>query len=76
LTASAAGHSESSPIKPRVTVGGETGPFYRRAIARFGPVPSLIEWDSDIPALGILLGEAHVAAVVAQSELDADDYAA
>jgi hypothetical protein len=25
--------------------------LYRRAIARFGPVPTLIEWDTDIPPL-------------------------
>jgi uncharacterized protein len=59
-----------SPVAPPVW------DIYRRAIACFGPVPTLIEWDSEIPALGILLGEARVAAVVAQSELDAHDYAA
>jgi uncharacterized protein (UPF0276 family) len=32
--------------------------LYTEALARFGPVPTLIEWDTDIPELGILLGEA------------------
>ena len=32
--------------------------LYAEALARFGPVPTLIEWDTDIPALGVLLGEA------------------
>jgi uncharacterized protein len=32
--------------------------LYRAALARFGRVPTLIEWDTDIPALEILLGEA------------------
>lgn len=32
--------------------------LYVRAIARFGPVPTLIEWDCDIPALQVLLNEA------------------
>lgn len=32
--------------------------LYRRAIARFGPVPTLIEWDTDIPPLAVLLDEA------------------
>ena len=31
---------------------------YRHAVARFGAVPTLIEWDTDIPALDVLLGEA------------------
>lgn len=35
--------------------------LYEYAIARFGAVPTLIEWDTDIPALPVLLGEAHKA---------------
>ena len=35
--------------------------LYERALARFGPVPTLIEWDTDIPALGVLLDEAALA---------------
>jgi len=34
---------------------------YRHAIARFGAVPTLIEWDTDIPALDVLLDEAAMA---------------
>ncbi len=32
--------------------------LYAAAIARFGPVPTLIEWDTDIPSLDVLLNEA------------------
>jgi uncharacterized protein (UPF0276 family) len=32
--------------------------IYQHAISRFGAVPSLIEWDTDIPALDVLLDEA------------------
>lgn len=32
--------------------------LYERALQRFGPVPTLIEWDTDIPALEVLLEEA------------------
>jgi uncharacterized protein (UPF0276 family) len=32
--------------------------LYRVAIARFGPVPTLIEWDTNIPALAVLVAEA------------------
>ena len=35
--------------------------LYARAIRRLGPVPTLIEWDTDIPELGVLLGEADKA---------------
>jgi hypothetical protein len=31
---------------------------YRHAVHRFGPVPTLIEWDTDVPALAVLLEEA------------------
>ena len=39
-------------------VSGEVWDLYSRAIARFGPVPTLIEWDNDIPPLQVLLNEA------------------
>ena len=32
--------------------------LYEAALERFGPVPTLIEWDTDIPALEVLLAEA------------------
>jgi uncharacterized protein (UPF0276 family) len=32
--------------------------LYGEALARFGPVPTLIEWDTNIPAFDVLLGEA------------------
>lgn len=35
---------------------------YRHALARLGAVPTLIEWDTDIPALDVLLDEAASAA--------------
>jgi uncharacterized protein (UPF0276 family) len=43
--------------------------LYRAAIARFGPKPTLIEWDTDIPALEVLLDEA----AKAQTILEASD---
>jgi uncharacterized protein (UPF0276 family) len=33
--------------------------LYRHAIARFGALPTLIEWDNNIPALDTLVAEAH-----------------
>ncbi len=35
--------------------------LYRQALARFGRVPTLIEWDTDIPTLPVLLQQAHQA---------------
>jgi uncharacterized protein len=35
--------------------------LYAEALARFGPVPTLIEWDTDIPAFDALLAEAELA---------------
>jgi uncharacterized protein (UPF0276 family) len=36
--------------------------LYEEALGRFGPVPTLIEWDNNIPPLETLLGEARRAA--------------
>ena len=35
--------------------------LYDRALERFGPVPTLIEWDTEIPELAVLLAEARAA---------------
>jgi uncharacterized protein len=42
-----------SPVSPAVWS------LYERALRRFGPIPTLIEWDTDIPALEILIAEAR-----------------
>ena len=43
--------------------------LYAEAIARFGPVPTLIEWDTDVPPLEVLLDEAaHARAVLERTE--------
>jgi uncharacterized protein (UPF0276 family) len=44
-----------SPVSPHVWA------LYEQAVARFGPRPTLIEWDTDIPELTVLLAEAHTA---------------
>jgi uncharacterized protein len=36
--------------------------LYERALERFGAVPTLIEWDTDLPALAVLMDEAAQAA--------------
>jgi uncharacterized protein len=48
----------------------EVWALYRHAVACFGAVPTLIEWDTDIPALGVLLDEAARARALAEQMLD------
>ncbi len=55
--------THGAPVAPDVWA------LYGRAIARYGPRPTLIEWDVDIPPLDTLLAEA----AKAQSVLDARD---
>jgi hypothetical protein len=38
--------------------------LYERALARFGSVPTLIEWDTDVPALSVLLEQASMASAM------------
>ncbi|MCI4440243.1 DUF692 domain-containing protein [Tibeticola sp.] len=45
--------------------------LYRHAIERYGPVPSLIEWDTDLPTLDVLLDEAARARHIGSAALAA-----
>lgn len=45
-------------------VCAEVWSLYERAIQRLGPVPTLIEWDTDVPALGVLIAEARKADMI------------
>lgn len=40
-----------SPVSPAVWA------LYEQALDRFGALPTLVEWDTDIPELEVLLGE-------------------
>lgn len=42
-------------------VAPEVWTLYREALRRFGAVPTLIEWDTDVPALETLMQEAAIA---------------
>jgi len=47
----------------------EVWALYAEALARFGPVPTLIEWDTDVPPMAVLLEEAaHAAALIEEAE--------
>ncbi|MFN3263239.1 MAG: DUF692 domain-containing protein [Pikeienuella sp.] len=64
-----AGHAvETGPDGERLlidahdrAVGEAVWSLYARALTRSGPLPTLIEWDADIPALDVLLAEAEAA---------------
>ncbi len=45
-------------------VASEVWELYDQALRRFGPRPTLIEWDTDIPPLEVLLDEAARAAAI------------
>jgi hypothetical protein len=42
-------------------VRDEVWALYRRALGILGPVPTLIEWDTDVPSLDVLVAEAREA---------------
>ncbi|MCP5366232.1 MAG: DUF692 domain-containing protein [Hyphomicrobiales bacterium] len=45
-------------------VGAPVWNLFRRALARTGPVPALVEWDTDVPPLAVLLDEAAKAETI------------
>ncbi|MBL4584019.1 MAG: DUF692 domain-containing protein [Pseudomonadales bacterium] len=45
--------------------------LYKHAIARFGAVPTLIEWDSDVPSFETLMNEANKANSIMMSQSNA-----
>ncbi|MGH6940635.1 MNIO family bufferin maturase [Hypericibacter sp.] len=59
-----------SPVMPEVWA------LYRSTLARIGPRPTLIEWDSEIPALNILLEESAKADRLLSERRQADIAAA
>jgi uncharacterized protein (UPF0276 family) len=49
-------------------VGREVWALYAEAVALFGRVPTLIEWDTDVPPLAVLLEEAAQAQSIMNAE--------
>jgi uncharacterized protein (UPF0276 family) len=46
--------------------------LYVEALRRFGPVPTLIEWDTDVPPIEVLVGEArHADALIVAASNEA-----
>lgn len=53
--------THGAPVSPEVWT------LYREAVERFGSIPTLIEWDTDIPALSVLLSEARKADAILEA---------
>ena len=51
-------------------VCSEVWGLFEEACRRFGPKPTLIEWDTDLPALDVLLGEATTADSIARRTVE------
>jgi uncharacterized protein (UPF0276 family) len=48
--------------------------LYQKALMRFGAVPTLIEWDNNVPPFEVLLQEAdHAATIIAKMNSDTKD---
>ena len=45
--------------------------LYEEALTRFGEVPTLVEWDSNVPLLDVLIGEAQQASRYMENTRDA-----
>ena len=59
-------HLAGHQLRPDIIIDTHDGPvsdevwsLYARAVARFGAVPTLIEWDDRVPELDVLLQEAE-----------------
>lgn len=67
---------EEGPAPSRVLIDTHSRPIdenawdlYAYAVRRFGPKPTLIEWDNDLPSFSALTGEARRADLVAAKAL-------
>jgi uncharacterized protein (UPF0276 family) len=50
--------------------------LYEHALRRFGALPTLLEWDTDVPPLAVLIGEADQASALLRRVAGADMVAA
>ena len=69
-----AGHSRSESIvidDHGSRVSPQVWRLYEHALRRFGPVPTLVEWDTQLPELEVLLDEANAARECARRALGA-----
>ena len=61
------GHDDSGPLRIDThdrLVCPEVWALFRHAVRRFGPRPTIVEWDDRLPPLSTLLDEARCARAV------------
>ena len=61
------GHDDSGPLRIDThdrEVCPEVWELFREAVRRFGPLPTVVEWDDRLPQLSTLLAEAHRARAI------------
>jgi len=56
-------------------VAPEVWALYAEALERFGPVPTLIEWDTEVPPMAVLLEEAAQAAALIKESKSGNEHA-
>jgi uncharacterized protein (UPF0276 family) len=67
------GHDDSGPLRVDThdrEVCAEVWTLFRRAARRFGPLPTIVEWDDRLPPLATLLDEAQRALTVLEEVPD------
>jgi hypothetical protein len=74
-TAKAIGNREILIDDHASRVSAPVWALYREAVARFGPAPTVIEWDADLPEFDVLLEEAATAREAASAAVTGADHA-
>lgn len=67
------GHDDSGPLRVDThdrEVCAEVWTLFRHAVRRFGPLPTIVEWDDRLPPLSTLLDEARHALAVLEEASD------
>jgi uncharacterized protein len=67
------GHDDSGPLRVDThdrEVSTEVWTLFRHAVHRFGPLPTIVEWDDRLPPLSTLLDEARHALAVLEEVSD------
>jgi uncharacterized protein len=77
-----AGHSENEADGHTILIDDHGSPvadpvwrLYAHVLRRLGPVPTLIEWDTNLPGLVVLLSEARTADRLVKAVCDDEAYA-
>lgn len=61
------GHDDSGPLRVDThdrEVSDPVWALYRHAVERFGPLPTIVEWDERLPPFKTLMAEAHRARAI------------